>query len=68
MITPIINQPRQCRQALAGTTSPVVLDLETTGLGRRDQIVSAGFLVDGAVHILFVRSRVIPTISIRGLS
>jgi len=65
VITPIINQPRQCRQALAGTINPVVLDLETTGLGRRDQIVSAGFLIDGAVHILFIRSRVIPSIAIR---
>ena len=65
MIIPIINHPRQCHLALAGTRNPVVLDVETTGLDRHDQIVSAGFLIDGQVHILFVRSRVIPSIAIR---
>jgi DNA polymerase I-like protein with 3'-5' exonuclease and polymerase domains len=45
----------------------VELDLETTGLGRRDRIVSVGLLVDGEPHILFVRSRVIANISVEGL-
>ena len=43
----------------------MILDLETTGLTRYDQIVSAGLLIDGVAHILFVRSRVIQNISLR---
>lgn len=55
-VKPIVNDTRGCREALARTTKPVVLDLETTGLLRRSQIVSAGLLVDGTPHLLFVRS------------
>ena len=39
-----------------GTAGPVTLDLETTGLRRWDQIVSAGMLVDGVAYLLFLRS------------
>jgi len=38
------------------TTAPIVLDLETTGVQRSNQIVSAGLLVDGVAYILFARS------------
>ena len=67
MITPIINQPRQCRQALTGTASPVVLDLETTGLGRQDRLVSVGLLIDAVPYILFVGSRVVQNVIRRDL-
>ena len=36
------HDPRCCRAALEATRQPVVLDLETTGLTRWHQIVSAG--------------------------
>ena len=52
----INHDPRRCRAALESTKRPVVLDLETTGLLRHHQIVSAGLLVDEQVHILFARS------------
>lgn len=55
-MTRVQHNPGECLRVLARTSSPVVLDLETTGLKRSDQIVSAGLLVDGVVHILFVRS------------
>jgi DNA polymerase I-like protein with 3'-5' exonuclease and polymerase domains len=54
--TRIQHDPRECKAALARTGSPVVVDLETTGLDRHDQIVSAGLFVDGVAHILFARS------------
>src|SRR5262249_35041775 len=56
MIT-VRHDPGECKQALARTVSPVVVDLETTGLLRHDQIVSAGLLIDGVAYILFARSR-----------
>ncbi|MFO0892837.1 MAG: hypothetical protein U0790_27310 [Isosphaeraceae bacterium] len=40
----------------ARTAAPVVLDLETTGLRRWDLVVSAGLLIDGLAHLLFVRT------------
>jgi len=55
-VTAVQHHPGKCKEALAGTDSPVVLDLETTGLTRHDKIVSAGLLIDGMAHILFVRS------------
>src|SRR5512135_2874129 len=55
-MTTIVHDPRACREALARTAAPVVLDLETTGLRRWDQIVSAGLLIDGVAHLLFVRT------------
>ncbi len=55
--TRIQHDPRECKAALARTVSPVVVDLETTGLERHDQIVSAGLFIDGTAHILFARSR-----------
>lgn len=67
MITPIINSPRACRIALETTTGYVCIDLETSGLERSDYIVSVGLLIDETVHILFVRSRIITSISIRAL-
>ena len=50
------RNPRECRQALAGASGPVVIDLETTGIERSSRIVSAGVLVDDHVFILFLRS------------
>jgi DNA polymerase I-like protein with 3'-5' exonuclease and polymerase domains len=55
-MTYVSHDPRQCREALARTASPVVLDLETTGLRRWNQIVSVGLLVDDVAYILFARS------------
>src|SRR5512142_2245883 len=55
-MTKVVHDPRGCREALARTAAPVVLDLETTGLRRWDQIVSAGLLIDGVAHLLFVRA------------
>lgn len=55
-MTPVRHDPDACRQALAQTVNPIVVDLETTGLGRNDQIVSAGVLINGDAHILFARS------------
>src|ERR1700682_364986 len=55
-MTKIVHDPRACREALARTVAPVVLDLETTGLRRWDQVVSAGLLIDGVAHLLFVRA------------
>jgi DNA polymerase I-like protein with 3'-5' exonuclease and polymerase domains len=52
----VSHDPLQCRKALERTGAPVVLDLETTGLRRWNQIVSAGLLVDGIPYILFARS------------
>src|SRR5262245_41012862 len=56
MIT-VRHDPGECKHALARTVSPVVVDLETTGLSRHDLIVSAGLLIDGVAYILFARSR-----------
>jgi hypothetical protein len=47
--------PAKVRTAL-GCASHAVIDLETTGIERYDQVVSVGLLVDDAVYILFVRS------------
>src|SRR4051794_38396237 len=55
-MTVVCHHPSECRSALARTSSPVVVDLETTGLSRKDRIVSAGLLVDGIAYILFARS------------
>ena len=55
-MTKIVHDPRACREALARTAAPVVLDLETTGLRRWDQVVSAGLLIDGVAYLLFLRS------------
>jgi DNA polymerase I-like protein with 3'-5' exonuclease and polymerase domains len=52
----ISHDPRECKEALARTTQPVVIDLETTGLRRYDQIVSVGALVDGVAYLLFFRT------------
>ena len=56
MTTKVVHDPRECREALARTAGPVTLDLETTGLRRWDQIVSAGLLIDGVAYLLFLRS------------
>jgi DNA polymerase I-like protein with 3'-5' exonuclease and polymerase domains len=53
----VSHDPRECRQALAGASAPVVVDLETTGLHRADAIVSAGVLVKDTAFILFTGSR-----------
>jgi DNA polymerase I-like protein with 3'-5' exonuclease and polymerase domains len=55
-MTRVVHGPRECREALARTTAPVVVDLETTGLRRWDRIVSAGLLIDGVAYVLFVRT------------
>jgi DNA polymerase I-like protein with 3'-5' exonuclease and polymerase domains len=55
-MTQVSHDPRQCLLALARTAGPVVLDLETTGLRRWNQIVSAGLLVDEIAYVLFARS------------
>ena len=52
----VSHNPQECRDALLRTRDPVVLDLETTGLRRSDQIVSVGLLVDSVAYILFFRS------------
>lgn len=51
----ISHCPARARTAL-GCASIAVIDLETTGIERYDQIVSAGILVDDAVYILFLRT------------
>ena len=56
MAATISHCPRECRLALAGASSPVVIDLETTGIERSSRIVSAGILVDDHVFVLFLRS------------
>lgn len=56
MAATISHSPRECRLALAGASSPVVVDLETTGIERSSRIVSAGVLVDDHGFILFLRS------------
>src|SRR5437868_6410429 len=55
-MTRVSHDPGECCQALTRTGSPVVLDLETTGLTRTDRIVSAGLLVDDVAYVLFARS------------
>ncbi len=56
------HSPEECRRALLRATfsSPIILDLETTGLGRRrhwlDQVVAVGLLIGDAAHVLIVRS------------
>lgn len=57
-----VNRPDLVRAALLCTRSPVIADLETTGLTRHDSVVSAGLLITGRPYILFVRSRVCPNI------
>jgi DNA polymerase I-like protein with 3'-5' exonuclease and polymerase domains len=52
----VSHDPRECRQALAGASAPVVIDLETTGLRRMDAIVSVGVLIGETAFILFVGS------------
>lgn len=51
----INHDPLQCRLALE-RASFAVLDLETSGLGRIDRIISVGILIDQTAHILFVGS------------
>ncbi|HKM54800.1 MAG TPA: DNA polymerase [Isosphaeraceae bacterium] len=55
-MTRVVHDPRECREALARTTAPVILDLETTGLRHWDQVVSAGLLIDDVAYLLFVRT------------
>jgi DNA polymerase I-like protein with 3'-5' exonuclease and polymerase domains len=55
-MVPVSHDLLRCRAALEGAAGPVVLDLETTGLRRFNQIVSAGLLVEGVAHVLFARS------------
>ena len=55
-MTRVVHDPCECREALARTSAPVVLDLETSGLRRWDQIVSVGLLIDGIAYLLFVRT------------
>lgn len=52
----VSHDPGQCFSALVRTVKPVVVDLETTGLRRHDQIVSAGILVEDVAYVLFARS------------
>ncbi|MDG3007573.1 hypothetical protein [Paludisphaera mucosa] len=49
-----IHCPIITRDALAKTREPIVIDIETTGVKRHNQIVSVGLFIDRAVHILFV--------------
>ena len=56
MMNRVSHDPQECRVALLRTRGPVVLDLETTGLRRSDQIVSVGLLIDGVAYVLFFRS------------
>jgi DNA polymerase I-like protein with 3'-5' exonuclease and polymerase domains len=67
MVTPVINQPDQVRHALLSTKSFVIVDIESTGLTRHDDLVSVGVLVDGVPYILFVYTRYIPVISQQAL-
>lgn len=46
--------PGECREALAAAPLTVV-DIETTGLGRRDQLVAVGALAGAAAFIQIVR-------------
>ena len=55
-MTRVVHDPGACREALARTAGPVVLDLETTGLRRWHRVVSAGLLIDDVAHLLFLRS------------
>ena len=57
MAPTISHSPRAAHQALAGATTPVILDLETTGIERSAKIVSAGLLVEDHIFILFLRSQ-----------
>ena len=41
---------------MLSATTPLVIDLETTGIERYDRVVSAGILVVDTIHILFLRS------------
>src|SRR5512142_3098522 len=51
----ISHCPGEARIALE-RASIAVVDLETTGIERYDQIVSAGLLIDEVIHILFLRT------------
>ena len=68
-MTRVNLDPRECKEALARTTEPIIVDLETTGLRRWDQVVSAGLLVDDVAYLLWLirDSRVVmPAASSRG--
>ena len=52
----ISHGPGACRAALLSATTPLIIDLETTGIERYDQIVSAGLLISGQIFILFLRA------------
>lgn len=54
----ISHDARACAEALRGAApkSEVIIDLETTGLGRRHRIVSVGVLVESELYILFTGS------------
>jgi DNA polymerase III epsilon subunit-like protein len=58
LLSALSHDPRACADALRGAApgSEVVIDLETTGLGRRQRIVSVGVLVDSELYILFTGS------------
>src|SRR5262245_7394379 len=50
------HSPPALHQALAGTSRPVSLDIESTGLGKAARTVSVACLVDDRAFVLPVRS------------
>lgn len=56
MFTRLSHDPDECADALrlAAPGAVVSIDCETTGLGRRDRLVSVGVLVDKELFVLFV--------------
>lgn len=58
LFTALSHDPHACADALRGAApgSEIVIDLETTGLGRRHRIVSVGVLVGTELYILFTGS------------
>jgi DNA polymerase I-like protein with 3'-5' exonuclease and polymerase domains len=58
VFTSLSHDPQQCAAALRGAApgGEVVIDLETTGLGRCHRVVSVGVLLDKALFVLFVGS------------
>jgi DNA polymerase I-like protein with 3'-5' exonuclease and polymerase domains/ribosomal protein L37AE/L43A len=58
LFSALSHDPRACADALRGAApkSEVIIDLETTGLGRRHRIVSVGVFVAPELYILFTGS------------
>ena len=51
----VSHDPEETRRALEIAVTAYV-DLETTGIERHDQVVSAGLLINNNIYILFLRS------------